>query len=298
MKKLSDEQLLGELARRIDERNLAYAKLESINQELNTANKKLMESEKLKSNFLSNARNEIINPLSSILSMAQSIAYQEDTPLEEARNLAVFIYKEAFDLDFQLKNIFASAEIEAGEAFCEYYRINLVELVSNQIATFKQFANDQGVKLRIENKLDKDYALIKSDPVKLQIIIDNLLVNAIRWSDKSGTVTIRLSTQNNQHIIAIADQGLGIAPEDQKRVFDRFITLKPGVHDIKQGHGLGLSIANAYAELLDGEINLESTEGEGSVFSFILNTAPGNDSEMLSSADDDELLFSNGTSLF
>lgn len=298
MKKLSDEQLLEELRSRIDERNLAYAKLENINQELNAANKKLMESEKLKSNFLSNARNEIINPLSSILSMAQSIAYQEDTPLEAARNLAAFIYTEAFDLDFQLKNIFASAEIEAGEAFCDYYRINLLDLVSNQIETFGQFANDRGVELKIENKLDKVNTDIKSDPVKIQIILDNLLVNAINWSDKNSTVLISLFVDNHQHVVAIADQGPGIAPEDHKRIFDRFITLKPGVHDIKQGHGLGLSIASAYAELLDGEIKLESTEGEGSVFYLMLNTSPGSDSEMLSSENDDELLFSNGTSLF
>jgi signal transduction histidine kinase len=298
MKKLSDEELLEELRHRIDERNLAYAKLESINQELNTANKKLMESEKLKSNFLSNARNEIINPLSSILSLAQSIAYQEGTSLEEARKLAAFISKEAFDLDFQLKNIFASAEIEAGEAFCEYYRINLIDLLSSQISTFGQFAADREVKLKIEDKLFGTSSEIKSDPSKIQIILDNLLVNAINWSDKNSTVTISLSVENERHIIAIADQGPGIAPEDQKRIFDRFTTLKPGVHDIKQGHGLGLSIANAYAELIDGEIKLESTEGEGSVFYLMLNAAPGNDSEMLPPGDNDELLFSNGTTMF
>jgi len=298
MKELSDDQLLAELKSRIEEREQSFVKLEEMNEELSKANQKLMESEQLKSNFLSNARNEIINPLSSILSLSQSIVVAENTDMAEVKNLAAIIYKEAFDLDFQMNNIFSSAEIEAGEASCEYYNIDFVDLVEKQISKFKSFAWDKKLQLILENDIDENARNLKSDPAKVEIIISNLLVNAINWTDEPGSILIRISSEGSKKIFSVSDHGPGISKKDQKIIFDRFKSIDPTVYTKNKGHGLGLSIVKAFTEILDGEIKLDSSPGKGSTFSFIIADTLSGDEILGSSEGGQDFLFDESTELF
>jgi len=297
-KELSDEQLLAELKTRIEERQQSFNKLEEINVELSKANQKLLESEQLKSNFLSNARNEIINPLSSILSLSQSIAFSENTDIAQIQKLATIIYKEAFDLDFQMNNIFSSAEIEAGEASCENYSIDFVNLVEKQIHKYKNFATDKGLQLLLENKISGNEQYLKSDPSKIEMIISNLLVNAINWTDQPGDIIISISTDGAKKIFSVSDHGRGISKEDQNIIFDRFKSIDPSVHTKNKGHGLGLSIVKAFTEILDGEIKLESTPGSGSTFTLIIADAISGGEMMGSSDGGQDFLFDGSAELF
>ena len=88
MTPLTDRQLIDELQRRIEQRSQAYDELEQLNQTLQQVNQKLIEAERLKTNFLSNARNEIINPLTSILSLSESLGANENLPADEIRQRA------------------------------------------------------------------------------------------------------------------------------------------------------------------------------------------------------------------
>jgi len=296
--KLSDKKLLKELKSRIKIRKQAFSKLRQLNNELREANIKLMESEQLKSNFLSNVRNEIINPLSSILSLAQSIAFADDITAQASKKLAATIYNEAFDLDYQMKNIFASAEIEAGEANVENYSLDLVDLAKKEIIKFKKNAHEKEIKLTFDNVLNKKSFIIQTDPVKLELILDNLIVNAIHWSNKKGHVALKIAAGEKQITLSVADNGPGIKKDDQKAIFDRFKSLDPTVHSLNKGHGLGLSIANAYADLLGGEIKLESKPGAGSTFYLMLNNTPQMEPSNGTSETAHNFLFSNGTELF
>jgi len=112
---MNDAELLAELAKRFRDTSKALHDMRVMNEKIEKLNIKLAESEKLKSNFLSNIRNEINNPLTAILNMAGQLALPQKD--EQSRQLmARMIHDEAFDLDFQLRNIFMAAEIEAGEA--------------------------------------------------------------------------------------------------------------------------------------------------------------------------------------
>ncbi|MDD3527427.1 MAG: hypothetical protein PHX39_10810, partial [Bacteroidales bacterium] len=91
MTSLTDRQLIDELQRRIDQRSQAYEELEQLNRTLRQVNRKLIEAERLKTNFLSNARNEIINPLTAILSLSESLSANENLPAEEIRRRAALI---------------------------------------------------------------------------------------------------------------------------------------------------------------------------------------------------------------
>ncbi|MGD0281591.1 MAG: sensor histidine kinase, partial [Dissulfurispiraceae bacterium] len=106
MSEHSDIELIEEMKKRFEEKNRALHDLRMMTRKLEDVNRKLQESEALKSNFLSNIRNEINNPLTSILVVAAEIAAVQGAGCEECISMAGIIYKEAFDLDFQLRNIF------------------------------------------------------------------------------------------------------------------------------------------------------------------------------------------------
>ena len=297
MKSHSDQQLLDELRKRIDERNQACEQLEKINRELHEANDKLMESEKLKSNFLSNARNEIINPLASILSLSQTIASGNNNNEENAK-LAEIIYQSAFDLDFQLKNIFSSAEIEAGEAVCEIYAIDLPGMIQKTIAKFSGSTMASSKKL-IFNKITPDSeTVIHSDPAKLRLILDNLVINALNWSKNDGDITISLRVSDTEAEIAVSDPGPGIDIDDQREIFNRFKSLDPSVHTLNKGHGLGLSIVKSYVELLDGTIELKSSPLGGSTFKITISNQLQHHISQGSSTNGSDFIFDETTELF
>lgn len=297
MKSLSDKELLKELKNRIDERKQAYAQLEKVNHELHEANRKLMESEKLKSNFLSNARNEVINPLSSILSLSQTIA-SGDGKNEDNIKLAEIIYQSAFDLDFQMKNIFSSAEIEAGEAVCEYYAIDIIGMIEKTISKFSGPAMNFPKPIIFENRTSKPARNFCSDPSKIQLILDNLVLNAINWSKNEGEIKIILTVDESMAEISVSDPGPGIDLKDQGEIFNRFKSLNPAVHTLNKGHGLGLSIVKTYVEMLDGTIKVESSSAGGSTFSVRIKNQQNQTDQHGSSENGSDFLFDENTEVF
>jgi signal transduction histidine kinase len=257
-------------------------------------NQKLKESEALKSNFLSNARNEVINPVTSILSLAQSIALSNTNDQNQNKRLAEIIYREAFDLNFQMNNIFSSAEIEAGEAFCEMSSLDLNQIIDEEISKFKELAHDKGLRIVFGNKLDTNNNTLITDRSKLKLILANLIVNAINWADKTGDIIIDLTRTKKMINLSVSDPGSGIHPDHHKIIFDRFKTIDPTVHTENKGHGLGLTIVKAYAEMLGGEVILKSKKGKGSTFTILLPKTPIQENMHQPFDNADDVLFSDG----
>ena len=271
MKKISDHQLIEELKRRFGENRTMLMELSSVNKQLKDVNSKLTESEKMKTHFISNIRNEIVNPLSSIISMSDSISNSENTSADEIRKLAGIIYNEAFLLDYQLKNIFASAEIEAGEITFEHFNIDVVRIIKSEIDSYKGTASAKNIEIIFENNLplDEDKFIFLTDPDKFRMALSNLIINAINWSDGPGKIIIRAGFQNNELKIDVQDFGRGIDKNDLELIFDRFRQIDPNIYTRNKGHGLGLSIVKAYIELMNGKVKVISKLGEGSIFTII-----------------------------
>lgn len=278
--KINDQQLIDELKARFDERTRAFREMEKLNNQLLEVNKKLSESEKLKSNFLSNARNEIINPMSAIMNLAQAIASDQHLQPDKMRQMGRVIFHEAFELNFQLTNIFASAEIEAGAAFFEVYSLHLGNFIKSELDKFSDKAAENNIQLLFENKMHEKNVLLNTDPAKLKIIFDNLMANAINWSGKNGKVTVTAENTESEAILHIEDTGPGIDPEFHETVFDRFKTLDTSVHSRNKGHGLGLSLVKACTELLGGRVKISASDPSGTCFTVELPLSPpaaGND---------------------
>ena len=148
--RLTDKEILSELKRRFDENDTMLKEERKLIAELNVVNNKLLASEHLKSNFLSNIRNEINNPIASILELAKNI-YEGQIDLDSMKKFGALIYSEAFDLDFQLRNVFLSAEIEAGESPLSVISVDVVSLIKTVIDSFHNKIAKKGIQFKLNN---------------------------------------------------------------------------------------------------------------------------------------------------
>ena len=298
-KQITDEELLGELKRRFDENKKMLDDERGLIEELNTVNQKLLASEHLKSNFLSNIRNEINNPIASILELSKNIK-EGEMDVEAMKRFAALIFSETFDLDFQLRNIFLSAEIEAGESPLSVVSVNISSLISTVLDSFQSKIKKKGIELILTNLIEEN-TIFKTDTEKLHLILSNLLANAIQFNDFGGQIEILTKIENNQFYFSIKDNGIGIAEDELEKIYDRFHQIESGTTKTYGGHGLGLSITKALLEILEGNITVYSELGSGSNFVIEINeldfsegdediySSDGND--FLFDQDEDDMLF-------
>lgn len=295
MERIEDEALLGELKRRLEENKIAVNGLRALTVKLETVNEKLRQSESLRSNFLSNIRNEIINPLTSIMGLARQIV-DKRADAAAAHELARMIYAESFDLDFQLRNIFTAAELEAGEAELGAARVDMAALVQGQVAAFSHKASEKRISLSLacDCCAADGSCTFTTDPDKYQKIIANLLANAIEFNREGKGVFLRLWTEGRVLHLSITDEGIGIPEADRRKVFDRFVQLDTGATKRHRGHGLGLSITKALAELLGGSVALAATKDEGCVFTVAVPELVTEQPVDATSGSGNEIIFGDG----
>ena len=276
MHQLSDEDLLQELAGRVEEKNRALFDLGMTTKRLEDVNRRLVESEALKGHFLSNIRNEINNPLAVIIAMAGEISAGIARDPAECRTLSAAIQSEAFALDFQMRNIFCAAEIEAGEAIPTAAQVDLRALVEATVSSFGPLAAAQGLELRTGWEEEPGVKpFFSTDPAKLQLILANLLSNAVKFSGNGGAVKVTVHRGADALRLSVEDRGIGIDAADHAVIFERFRQLEGGLVKGYAGHGLGLSIVKALLELLGGTITVDSAAGRGSCFSALIPETSG-----------------------
>ncbi|MEK6790947.1 MAG: HAMP domain-containing sensor histidine kinase [Deltaproteobacteria bacterium] len=272
MHELSDEEITRELLRRLQEKDRAYHDLSVVTKKLEVLNARLLESEKVKTDFLSNIRNEINNPLTSVLTLCEFLVSDADsTGQETLMSVAWTIYKEAFNLSFQLRNIFAAAELEAGDAQLCISNVDIPSLIRNTVQSFKHRMAEK--KLIAAFRLGDEWSgspHFAVDADKLQRILANLLANAIEFSHDGKTIEIKACREGASLVITVEDHGIGIEKDKHGVIFDRFRQLEAGVTKSHPGHGLGLSITRAFVELMNGTIKVNSARGEGAAFTVTL----------------------------
>jgi signal transduction histidine kinase len=296
MNKISDEELLEELKRRFSENKNYIRELNKLTSELQTVNEKLKESEALKSHFISNISNEITNPFTSIICLSKNILEVKKEDWKTVISMVALIHSDAVNLDFQFKNIFAAAKLEAGEIEPIYSKMSIKSLVTDVIEAFKYEARKKKITVRHFSTLEgqpDDNVYFVTDPEKFKLIISNLLNNSIMFSYENSVVDIKTELQKDRSLqIDVQDFGEGISEENQKIIFDRFKRADSGINSNIRGHGLGLSVNKALVDLFNGEIKVETKLGEGSTFTVNLPAVDQKGEGILQ--DDNEFLFSDG----
>jgi signal transduction histidine kinase len=293
MDMMSDDVLLEELKRRFLDKKKAFYDLAKMNEKIEKLNAKLAESERLKSDFLSNVRNEINNPLTSILGLSREIASAKKD--EQTKQLmAQTIYDEAFELDFQLRNIFIAAELEAGETQLNISRVDVAAFIKNLVGAFSHKALKKSLTVSFAccGAQPEDQGLLfNTDAEKLHRALANLLANAIEYNNAGKTVRIEARRENDVLRVSIADEGIGVPKQERERLFDRFHQFDRGSTKKHKGHGLGLSTTKALVEMLGGKISIADAVGGGCVFRLAVPEAVAGDSIL--SEDGNEFLFEN-----
>ncbi|MBF0453741.1 MAG: HAMP domain-containing histidine kinase [Magnetococcales bacterium] len=270
MSTLNDDELIDELKQRFDATKQALYDVKMVTNKLEEVNKKLQASEQVKSNFVSHMKNEINNPLTSILGLTVQIK-TGNLDQETIQSVATMIHGEAFSLDFQLRNIFAAAELESGETEIQVSLVDVHNLIKDAVDTFQHLIDEKQLKvLFTPQPADGEGLRIKTDTEKLSLVVHNLLSNAIEFNREGGTITIDAKMLEGRLSLSFTDTGAGLEPDQLHKIFDRFSQLEVGYRKSHKGHGLGLSITQAIVDLMEGEVIVDSTKERGSTFTILL----------------------------
>jgi len=156
---------------------------------------------------------------------------------------------------------------EQGAAPLEMKSISLDMLLREVLGEFSDLYEDKGVELRGESI---EAVQLEGNQQSLEIIFSNLLKNALMYTESGGSVSVGLIRSGNQAVVAVADTGIGIAPADLERLFDRFFRVDEARSREDGGSGLGLAIVKAMVDSHRGSIHVESEPGKGTTFSISL----------------------------
>lgn len=232
------------------------------------------ENENMRRQFSANVSHELKSPLTSINGYAEMIESGMVGP-EDTRRFAGIIYREGIRLLNMINEIIQLSKFDTGYSdFDQREVINLHEIAHAQMETFQQSAAHRNVRLEVEVRGDGagNAILMQGNRRLMTDVVGNLVSNAIKYSKpEGGYVRIRLSQNEDYVVMMVEDDGIGIAPENQKRVFERFYVVDPGrTRSEGSGTGLGLSLVKHTVASHGGTIHLESALGEGSRFTITL----------------------------
>ncbi len=236
--------------------------------DLAQANLALFESNRLKSDFLATVSHELRTPLQSILGFSEVL--QTSSGLTDKQQRWVTNIRTSGE---QLMNLIGDildlAKIEAGKMQASLTSFNLTDACDGLLAMFRPLAEKKNIDLRVV--YGEGLPSMRQDVVKLQQVLSNLLSNAIKFTPEGGRVTLRVEAEAGQVVLTVQDTGVGIAPEEQEQVFEKFrqagSNLMTRTHG---GTGLGLSIVRELTRLLGGGVSLQSELGRGSTFTVRL----------------------------
>ncbi len=227
---------------------------------INDLNKKLNESESLKSNFISNIMNEVYNPFSSIISMADNIQSLNTDKLEQAKPMAEIIYREAAQLDFHLQNIFTAASFEAGLEGLEISEVNINSIYESVLTKLRVDIANKNLVIT-SNLSNKNEINFVTDSKKLTLILLNILSNSIKYGPDNSVVTLNFEIIEDCLNISISDEGEGMPESEIENLFNRFKRINNTINSVTGGTGLGLSVVKALVEILNANIKISSSNG-------------------------------------
>lgn len=264
---------LEELNRRTEELSHVNRELEDTNRgvvalyaELDEKAEHLRHADQLKSTFLSHMSHEFRTPLNSIMALSRILLTHLDGPLTHEQEKQVgYIHRAAQELTDMVNDLLDLAKVEAGKIELHLAEWELSALLGTLRGMMKPLLLNSPVQLIVEEP--ENVPTMYTDEAKVAQILRNFISNAIKFTDKGDIrVTSSYDASAGTVSIAVADTGLGIAPEDQGRIFEQYVQVDSAKQRKVRGTGLGLPLSRKLAGLVGGEISLRSQPGQGSTF--------------------------------
>jgi two-component system phosphate regulon sensor histidine kinase PhoR len=224
----------------------------------------------MKTDFVANASHELRTPLSAIRAAVETLERIDLAgDREAAEHFIRVIDRQRARLEALAGDLLELSRLEADAPRFQPVPIPLAELLEDVRAQFAQRISDKRLAWQVD--LDGvDAGRFVTDPTLLRLVLDNLVDNAVKFSNLDGRVRIHCHAVDGAVSIAIADEGCGIAPEDRERVFERFFQVERARSGTEHGTGLGLSIVRHAAAAMQGEVTLDSELGAGTCVTVTL----------------------------
>jgi PAS domain S-box-containing protein len=228
----------------------------------------LREVDRFKTQFLANMSHELRTPLNSIIGFSRVMLKGIDGPLTDLQQTDLTsIYNSGQHLLSLINSILDMSKIEAGKIELAFEEVDLASIFRVVLSTTRALVKDRPVQLRSE--IPDSLPTVWSDAQRVRQILINLLSNASKFTT-AGSITLRAQAGDEFVTISVADTGVGIDAEAQRRLFIPFQQVDGSTTRRAEGTGLGLAISRSFVEILGGEIWVESEPGEGSTFFFTL----------------------------
>ena len=208
-------------------------------------------TQRLRTALLSSLSHDLRTPLTAIRGAAETLA-EADGELPEAtrRDLLASIVEDVGRMTRFLANITGMARIETGEIVARHEKVDLAPVVEHAVARVKEA-------FHTAVNIPEDAATVRADPALLEQVLVNLLENAVKYGPEGGAISVFARRAGDSVVLSVADEGVGIPPEDLPHVFDSFFRVVRGDR-VAPGTGLGLAIARAFVEAMGGTIAAES----------------------------------------
>ena len=223
-------------------------------------------AEQMRREFTANVSHELKTPLTSILGYAEIISNGIAKP-EDINGFAGRIYSEASRLMTLIQDIIHLSRLDEGDLRHEFEKVNLSEVCKKAVNDLSEKA--KAAKITLNEDID-DIVINGYEPVLYEIVF-NLCDNAIIYNKPEGSVSVSLKSDSSKAILTVSDTGIGIAPEHQARIFERFYRVDKSRSKETGGTGLGLSIVKHGAMLHDAEIAISSKPDKGTSISITFN---------------------------
>jgi signal transduction histidine kinase len=224
-----------------------------------------MKLSQMKSDFVSNVSHELRTPLASIRVFGELLRLGRVESAERVREYGDYIETESRRLTQLINNLLDFSSIESGRKSYRFERTPIEDVVAQTLRTFEVRLRQSGFEISYQGP-EKPLPPLWIDPGAVAQSLSNLLDNAVKYSNGSRAIAVRLRRAGDAAVIDVEDHGIGIPRDEQEKIFDRFHRVSTGlVHDVK-GSGLGLAIVRHIAEAHGGRVTVESRPGEGSMF--------------------------------
>lgn len=256
-------------SRELEEKSRA---LEAATAELRAANARLQELDRMKDDFVSMVSHELRTPLTSIRAFAEILHDNPDTPAAKRQQFVGIILKETERLTRLINQVLDMAKIESGRAEWAVEPVDLRATIEEAMRATEALFRERGV--RLEASLPERAPTVVADRDGLTQVLLNLLSNAVKFcAPGTGVVRVALVAGGDALRVDVADNGVGIAPEHQAEIFEKFRQVGDTLTDRPKGTGLGLPISRMIVREFGGDLRVASAVGAGATFSFTLPIA-------------------------
>src|SRR5436190_1157802 len=233
---------------------------------------RLKQVDEIRRDFVANVSHELRTPLSIFHGNLETLLEDNDLDDDETQHIYQIMKRHSDRLNLLANDLLSLAQLESKEATLQLAEINLRDFVEDATRDWtKRLAKKN---LRLELQVPTACPIIRADERRLEQVLNNLLDNAVKYSHQSGRITLEAAAPDEEVLLSVPGEGVGIAPMDLPRIFERFYRADRARSRELGGTGLGLSIVKHIAQLHGGRVEADSTLGQGTTIRVILPNRP------------------------